>query len=99
MAWMFQQDEKLCRIEIYNEYLKKIPQLLKQIESLEKMVRKAEIEAEMLRSCNHSIPSVEKYQSRIDAIQTQGRERLDDLKEELDLILRLKEQIETEIQI
>ena len=42
--------EKWCKIEIYNEYLKKIPSLLCQINTVEKMQEKAEIELSMLES-------------------------------------------------
>ena len=40
--------ERWCKVEIYNEYLKKIPNLLGQINTVEKMQMKAEMELQML---------------------------------------------------
>ena len=40
--------EKWCKIEIYNEYLKKIPSLLVQIHAVEKMYEKAKLAQQLL---------------------------------------------------
>lgn len=95
MELLFQKNEERCRMEIYNEYLKKIPKLLQQIEAVEKMYQKALLEGEMLKE-KDSNSSVEKYRDRITRIQQQCVQRLADLKEECQLIMRLKRQLEEE---
>ena len=86
--------EKWCKIEIYNEYLKKIPSLLCQINTVEKMQEKAEIELSMLES----IPEDEsKKQYRARLLST--KQRLKDMCEELRLVQTLKEQLEQELDI
>lgn len=43
--------QKECQqLEVYGEYLKKIPELLKQLETVEKMYQKAVLEEAMLGS-------------------------------------------------
>ena len=50
--------QKECQqLEVYGEYLKKIPELLKQLETVEKMYQKAVLEEAMLKDKpldNHS---------------------------------------------
>ena len=88
--------EKWCKIEIYNEYLKKIPSLLCQINTVEKMQEKAEIELSMLES----IPEDEsKKQYRLLSTKDQCQQRLKDMCEELRLVQTLKEQLEQELDI
>ena len=42
--------QKECQqLEVYGEYLKKIPELLKQLETVEKMYQKAVLEEAMLK--------------------------------------------------
>ena len=96
MELLFQKNEERCRMEIYSEYLRKIPKLLLQLEAVEKMYQKALLEDEMLQKKDHENPSVEKYQNRIDQIQTQCLERMEDLRQECSLIMRLKCQLEEE---
>ena len=51
--------QKECQqLEVYGEYLKKIPELLKQLETVEKMYQKAVLEEAMLKDKpldNHSV--------------------------------------------
>ena len=49
MDLLLNTQEELHRIEIYNEYLKKIPELLKQLETVENMYQKAVLEESMLK--------------------------------------------------
>lgn len=97
MGFVFEKNETLCKMEIYNEYLKKIPQLFKQIEIVEKMMCKADIERQMLKDCDEKILSVQKYNETLQGIQNQCKERRRDLKEELNLIMHLKSQIEKDL--
>ena len=41
MKFLLNTQEERCRMEVYNEYLRKIPQLLEQLEAVEKMYEKA----------------------------------------------------------
>ena len=56
--------EKWCKIEIYNEYLKKIPSLLVQIHAVEKMYEKAKLEQQMLTTQPEN-DSRRQYQARL----------------------------------
>ena len=49
MELLLNEKDECNRIEIYNEYLKKIPDLLKQLDAVEKMYKKALLEEEMLK--------------------------------------------------
>ena len=85
-----------CKIEIYNEYLKKIAALLVQIQTVEKMQAKAETELAMLESkVNDS--SKAQYESRLTSTRQQCEERLRDMLEELSLVQKLKEDLEQEL--
>ena len=92
--------EEIYRIEVYSEYLKKIPDLLKQLETVEKMYQKAILEEKMLLE-NKDIKenenlSKELYSERLARIKKQCEERDCDIKEQSQLIFRLKAQIENE---
>ena len=90
--------ERWCKVEIYNEYLKKIPSLLSQINTVEKMQRKAETELQMLQKEPDSF-SRQQYQARLESTREQCAQRLGEMKEELNLILGLKEQLEQELHL
>lgn len=90
--------EKWCKVEIYNEYLKKIPSLLSQINTVEKMQLKAETELQMLQKEPDNF-SRQQYQARLVSTQEQCIQRLGEMKEELNLILGLKEQLEQELHL
>ena len=49
MELLLNTQQERCRMEVYNEYLKKIPQLLTQLEAVEKMYEKALMEEHSLR--------------------------------------------------
>ncbi len=88
--------EKWCKVEIYNEYLKKIASLLHQINTVEQMLQKAEIELQMFKDDADTISS-KQYQERLHSTKTQCERRLSEMKEELCLIQALKEQLENEL--
>ena len=88
--------EEVHRMEVYSEYLKKIPELLKQLETVEKMYQKAVMEEKMLQEEEKDNYSVEIYSERLARIKKQCEERSADIKEQCKLILKLKEQIENE---
>ena len=88
--------EEIHRMEVYSEYLKKIPELLKQLETVEKMYQKAVMEDKMLQEEEKDNYSVEIYSERLARIKKQCEERSADIKEQCKLILKLKEQIENE---
>lgn len=99
MELLYTQEERQ-RMEIYSEYLKKIPDLLKQLETVEQMYQKAVMEEGMLlenesakEQGNHS---VELYKERLARIKKQCEERAADIKEQCKLILELKAQIESD---
>ncbi len=83
---------------MYHEYLKKIPSLLSQINTVEKMQRKAETELQMLQKEPDSF-SRQQYQARLESTREQCGQRLGEMKEELNLILGLKEQLEQELHL
>ena len=99
MELLYTQEE-IHRLEVYGEYLKKIPDLLKQLETVEKMYQKAVMEEKMIaeddylkKECDYS----EKlYSDRLSRIKKQCEDRAADIKEQCKLILKLKAQIESE---
>ena len=99
MELLFDTQEECHRIEVYNEYLKKIPELLKQLETVEKMYKKALLEEEMLRTKDTQTNSVKLYAERLNRIKCQCKERDRDIKEQCRLIFQLKEQIEEESKV
>lgn len=88
--------EKWCKIEIYNEYLKKIPSLLVQIHAVEKMYEKAKLEQQMLTAQPEN-ESRRQYQARLDSTERQCVCRLQEMYEELRLVQGLKAQLEEEL--
>ena len=88
--------EKWCKVEIYNEYLKKIASLLVQINTVERMEKKALTELEMLGSQPDNT-SRGLYKARLDSTLEQCGLRLDGMREELSLVQGLKEQLEAEL--
>ena len=88
--------EKWCKIEIYNEYLKKIPSLLVQIHAVEKMYEKAKLEQQMLTTQPEN-DSRRQYQARLDSTERQCVCRLQEMQEELRLVQGLKAQLEEEL--
>ena len=92
--------EEIHRLEVYGEYLKKIPDLLKQLETVEKMYQKAVMEEAMIKEdtsiaeeCDYS---ERLYSDRLSRIKKQCEDRAADIKEQCKLILKLKAQIENE---
>lgn len=58
--------QKECQqLEVYGEYLKKIPELLKQLETVEKMYQKAVLEEAMLKDKPLDNHSVQLYAERL----------------------------------
>ncbi len=88
--------EERHRIEIYNEYLRKIPELLKQLETVEKMYEKALLEEEMLKEKDPKNRSVSLYADRLNRIKQQCEERSADIRQQCRLIFKLKAQIEAQ---
>ena len=66
--------QKECQqLEVYGEYLKKIPELLKQLETVEKMYQKAVLEEAMLKDKPLDNHSVQLYAERLRRIKEQSR--------------------------
>ncbi len=96
MELLLNTQEERCRMEVYNEYLKKIPELLVQLETVEKMYEKALLEEKMLQEKDAENVSVNLYSERIARIKRQCEERAADIRQQCRLIMELKEQIENE---
>lgn len=89
--------QKECQqLEVYGEYLKKIPELLKQLETVEKMYQKAVLEEAMLKDKPLDDHSVQLYAERLHRIKEQCEIRSADIRQQCTLILKLKSQIEDE---
>ena len=87
--------QKECQqLEVYGEYLKKIPELLKQLETVEKMYQKAVLEEAMLKDKPLDNHSVQLYAERLHRIKEQCEIRSADIRQQCTLILELKSQIE-----
>lgn len=97
MDFLFQTDPGICRAEIYSQYLKKIPALYHQIEITEKMFQKADLELNLLNDTMPDSESAKQYRLRLESLKTQAQLRTASLKEELQLILLLKEKIEADL--
>ena len=66
--------QKECQqLEVYGEYLKKIPELLKQLETVEKMYQKAVLEEAMLKDKPLDNHSVQLYAERLHRIKENAR--------------------------
>jgi len=96
MELLLNTQEERCRMEVYNEYLKKIPELLVQLETVEKMYEKALLEEKMLQEKDAENVSVNLYSDRIARIKRQCEERAADIRQQCRLIMELKAQIENE---
>ena len=89
--------QKECQqLEVYGEYLKKIPELLKQLETIEKMYQKAMLEEAMLKDKPLDNQSDQLYAERLHRIKEQCEIRSADIRQQCTLILELKSQIEAE---
>lgn len=96
MELLMNTQEECQRLEVYGEYLKKIPDLLKQLETVEKMYQKAVLEEEMLKDKPLDNHSVQLYAERLRRIKEQCEIRSADIHQQCTLILELKAQIEAE---
>lgn len=96
MELLLQDQKERCRMEVYNEYLKKIPQLLQQLETVETMYQKAVMEETMLPACGPEDHSSELYAQRLARTKEQCLVRAADIREQCRLIFALKAQIEQE---
>ena len=95
MKFLLNTQEERCRMEVYNEYLRKIPQLLEQLEAVEKMYEKAVMEEKMLTTKTDD-NSRALYADRLARTKAQCKARADDIREQARLIFALKSQIENE---
>lgn len=95
MKLLLNTQEERCRMEVYNEYLHKIPELLKQLETVEKMYEKAVLEEKMLQEKEEN-RSVALYSDRLERTKKQCEERAADIRQQCRLIMELKAQIEAE---
>ena len=96
MELLLHTQEERCRIQVYNEYLRKIPQLLQQLEAVETMYEKALMEEAMLPECGPSDKSAELYAQRLASTKEQCILRAEDIRQQCRLIFALKAQIEEE---
>jgi len=96
MEMLLNTQEERCRMEVYNEYLRKIPQLLTQLEAVEKMYEKAVMEEAMLQEKDPQDHSVALYADRLARTKEQCALRGADIRQQLHLIFALKAQIEEE---
>ena len=96
MELLLNTQEERCRMEVYNEYLRKIPQLLTQLEAVEKMYEKAVLEEKMLKDKNPEDHSVQLYAQRLASTREQCLTRMEDIRQQCRLIFALKAQIENE---
>jgi len=96
MELLLNTQEERCRMEVYNEYLRKIPQLLTQLEAVEKMYEKALLEEQMLTGKDPQDHSVQLYAQRLASTREQCLTRMADIRQQCRLIFALKDQIEQE---
>ena len=96
MELLLNTQEERCRMEVYNEYLRKIPQLLTQLETVEKMYEKAVLEEKMLEDKDPADESVILYARRLASTRQQCEMRMADIRQQCSLIFALKAQIEKE---
>ena len=96
MELLLNTQEERCRMEVYNEYLRKIPQLLTQLETVEKMYEKAVLEEKMLEDKDPADESVILYARRLASTRQQCEVRMADIRQQCRLIFVLKAQIEKE---
>lgn len=96
MELLLNTQEERCRMEVYNEYLRKIPQLLTQLETVEKMYEKAVLEEAMLQTKDKEDQSVILYARRLASTREQCEARMADIRQQCRLIFALKAQIEAQ---
>lgn len=96
MELLLNTQQERCRMEVYNEYLRKIPELLKQLEVVEKMYEKAALEEKMLKDKDPADQSVALYTDRLVRTKVQCQARAEDICQQCRLIFSLKAQIEAE---
>ena len=96
MDLLLSEQEEICRMEVYKEYLRKLPQLLTQLETVEKMYQKAVMEEEMLQGKDPEDHSVTLYAERLARTKEQCCIRAEDICQQCRLIFALKAQIERE---
>ena len=96
MDYLLNSQEERCRIQVYNEYLRKIPQLLEQLEVVETMYEKALMEEAMLPDRDNANKSSELYADRLARTKEQCILRAADIRQQCRLIFDLKAQIEKE---
>ena len=96
MELLFNTQQERCRMEVYNEYLRKLPQLLVQLETVEKMYEKALLEEQMLQDKDSAEESVVLYTQRLQSTKEQCLARMVDIRQQSRLIFALKEKIEAE---
>lgn len=96
MEFLLNSQTERCRMEVYSEYLRKLPELLKQLETVEKMYEKAEMESRMLRDKDPADHSVALYAERLQRTKEQCRVRAEDIRQQCRLIFALKARIERE---
>ena len=94
MELLLNTQKERCRIQVYNEYLKKIPQLLQQLEVVETMYQKAVMEEGMLASKEPADHSAALYADRLARTKDQCILRSEDIRQQLKLIFALKDRIE-----
>ena len=96
MDKLINSPEEHHRIAVYNEYLKKLPQLLQQLETVEAMYEKAVLEEQMLPRCGGDDRSTQLYAKRLASTKEQCITRAADIRQQCRLIFALKAQIEQE---
>ena len=96
MELLLNTEAERCRMEIYSEYLKKIPQLLQQLQTVETMYEKAVMEEKMLPGGEKADHSTQLYARRLASTRQQCETRAADIREQLRLIFDLKAKIEAE---
>jgi len=96
MEFLLNTQEERCRMEVYCEYLKKIPQLLVQLETVEKLYEKALLEEAMLAGKDPSDLSVSLYADRLARTKEQCEARAADIRQQCRLIFDLKSRLEQE---
>lgn len=96
MDMLLNTQAERCRMEVYNEYLRKIPQLLTQLEAVEKMYEKAVMEEQMLQDQDPQDHSVALYAQRLASTRQQCETRMADIRQQCSLIFALKAKIEAE---
>lgn len=96
MDLLINSPEEHHRIAVYNEYLKKIPQLLQQLETVEAMYEKALLEERMLPQCGTDDQSTQLYAQRLASTKEQCVIRAADIRQQCQLIFALKEKVEQE---